>query len=159
MINSVNTYIEYSNTKRFTIPMRKPTNYRTFPQLTTDYFVKQGEKSLPFLQQNLDNNRHVVLTLYTLDRIQEAKTADVSLLYPSLSKYNKTRNPEEQTFLAGIYRKTLIPDAFGPLVAMLIQNSLTPQKSYFDPNEEIGGALLEYQTKWAEKTGKFLNKK
>ena len=72
--------------------------------------------------------------------IDEAKN-----IYPSLSKYNQTKNPNIQAFLAGIYRKTKIPDGFGPLCAMLIQNSINPpQNCYFDPNEEIGGAILDY---------------
>ena len=77
-----------------------------------------------------------------------------------ISKYNNTTSPNVQTFLAGIYRKTKIPDAFGPLVAMLIRNSIAQSvgaahvnnKSAnpiylpppFDPNEEIGGAILDY---------------
>jgi len=66
-------------------------------------------------------------------------------LYPVLSKYNSTRNPNIQTYLAGIYRKIKVPDAFGPLWAMLIQNSINPHKNCpFDPNEEIGGAILDY---------------
>ena len=85
---------------------------------------------------------------------------DVAELYPTLSKYNNTTSPNVQTFLAGIYRKTKIPDAFGPLVAMLIRNSIAQSvgaahvnnKSAnpiylpptFDPNEEIGGAILDY---------------
>ena len=60
------------------------------------------------------------------------------------SRFNNTTSPNIQTYLAGIYRKTQVPDAFGPLVKMLIQNSLRPQTSNFDPNEEIGGAILSY---------------
>ena len=65
-------------------------------------------------------------------------------LYPVLSKYNKTNSSNIQVFLAGIYRKTKIPDAFGPLCSMLIKNSLTQKNESFDPNEEIGGAILDY---------------
>ena len=66
-------------------------------------------------------------------------------MYPTLSRFNETKSPNIQTFLAGIYRKTQVPDAFGPLVKMLIQNSLNPQPNdIFDPNEEIGGAILSY---------------
>lgn len=119
-------------------------NYRTFPQLTTNYLVKQGEKNFPAYSNNLREGKNVVDTLYIIDRIQENKTGDASKLYPELSRYNKTKDPEVQTFLAGIYRKTQIPDAFGPLIAMLIQNSLNPPKTYFDPNEEIGGAIISY---------------
>ncbi len=126
------------------IPTKPASNYRVFSPLTTDYFVKKGEKSFPALSQNLKNGRNVVQTLYILDRIQENKTGDASKLYPELSRYNRTKNAEIQTFLAGIYRKTQVPDAFGPLVAMLIQNALNPPKSYFDPNEEIGGAIVSY---------------
>jgi hypothetical protein len=66
-------------------------------------------------------------------------------LYPALSKYNQTKDPNIQTYLAGIYRKTKVPDAFGPLCVMLIQNAINPHKNcHFDPNEEIGGAILDY---------------
>jgi len=119
-------------------------NYRTFPQLTTDYLVKQGEKNFPAYSNNLKNGKNVVDTLYILDRIEENKTGDASKLYPDLSRYNKTKDPEIQTFLAGIYRKTQVPDAFGSLIAMLIQNAINPPKTYFDPNEEIGGAIISY---------------
>ena len=58
---------------------------------------------------------------------------------------NNTKNPNIQTYLAGIYRKIKVPDAFGPLCVMLIQNAINPpQNCHFDPNEEIGGAILDY---------------
>ncbi len=144
MINSINTFIQNNNAKSTHIPTKPAGNFRVFPQLTTDYFVKQGEKNFPALAQNLKSGKNVVQTLYIIDRIQENRTGNAAKLYPQLSLYNKTRNPEVQTFLAGIYRKTQVPDAFGPLVAMLIQNSLNPPKTYFDPNEEIGGAIVSY---------------
>lgn len=140
----IENYIQNSTIKQKTYPAKQAGNYRIFPQLTTKHFVEQGEKSFPALVKNLDNNKQVVETLYILDRIQENKTGDCAKIYPALSKHNKTKNPEIQTFLAGIYRKTQVPDAFGPLVSMLIQNSLNPPKSYFDPNEEIGGAIISY---------------
>lgn len=132
------------NNGQYSIPTKPATNYRTFSPLTTDYFVKAGEKSFPALSNNLKTGKNVVQTLYILDRIQEKGTGDASKLYPELSRYNKTKNAEIQTFLAGIYRKTQVPDALGPLVAMLIQNALNPPKTYFDPNEEIGGAIVSY---------------
>lgn len=142
---SIHSITSFSDNKTpCKIPTKQASNYRVFSPLTTDYFVKKGEKSFPALSQNLKNNQNVVQTLYILDRIQENKTGDTSKLYPELSRYNKTKNAEIQTFLAGIYRKTQVPDAFGPLVAMLIQNALNPPKSYFDPNEEIGGAIVSY---------------
>ena len=144
MIQSISDYRENCIKRTPIIPQKKSTNYRVFSQLKTDYFVKQGETCFPALEKNLNQGKNVVETLYIIDRIQENKTGDAKKLYPSLSKYNKTKSAEEQTFLAGIYRKTLIPDAFGPLVAMLVQNAITPPASYFDPNEEIGGAIVEY---------------
>ena len=140
----IENYIQNSSIKQKTYPAKKAGNYRTFPQLTTKHFVEQGEKAFPVLIQNLEKDKHVVETLYILDRIQENKTGDCTKIYPQLSKLNKTKNPEVQTFLAGIYRKTQVPDAFGPLVSMLIQNAINPPKTYFDPNEEIGGAIISY---------------
>ena len=117
-------------------------NYLTFPPLVTDYIIKTAPVAA--LADNLENRQHVVQSLYLLDRIHEAKTGDIKHLYPVLSKYNSTTNPEIQTFLAGIYRKIQVPDAFGPLISMLIRNSINPHNTYFDPNEEIGGAILSY---------------
>ncbi|MDD3014764.1 MAG: hypothetical protein PHC34_13770, partial [Candidatus Gastranaerophilales bacterium] len=64
--------------------------------------------------------------------------------YPVLSRFNNTESPTIQVLLAGIYRKIQVPDAFGPLCKMMIRNSLKPDYPYFDPTEEIGGAILDY---------------
>lgn len=129
-------------------PQRQPKNYRTFNQNKVDYFVKQKERSLPYLAQVLghsQNDNEIVEHLYILDRCIENGTQNTKKMYPVLSRFNNTQNPEIQTFLAGIYRKIQVPDAFGPLVKMLIKNSITPQKpTTFDANEEIGGAILSY---------------
>lgn len=144
-IHSINSFSQ--NKKSYNIPTKPAGNFRVFPQLTTDYFVKEGEKVFPAMSENLKKHKNIIETLYILDRIQERGTGDTSKLYPELSTYNQTRDPEIQTFLAGIYRKTQIPDAFGPLMAMLIQNAINPPKTYFDPNEEIGGAIVSYLNK------------
>ena len=81
----------------------------------------------------------------------ENGTKGVDKMYPALARFNNTKSPYIQTFLAGIYRKTQVPDAFGPLVKMLVQNSIKPQPAPFDPNEEIGGAILEYVRNWSQK--------
>lgn len=87
----------------------------------------------------------VLEDLYELNLMLDEGSKDVAKLYPQLSKYNNTDSPDIQTFLAGIYRKTKIPDAFGPLIAMLIKNAINPpQNINYDPNEEIGGAILDY---------------
>ena len=91
------------------------------------------------------SEEEVLEDLYSLNLMLDKGEKGVENLYPVLSKYNNTQSPYIQTFLAGIYRKTKVPDAFGPLVSMLIRNSINPtQDCGFDPNEEIGGAILDY---------------
>lgn len=122
-------------------------NYCCFNQTKTDFFVKQKELGLPYLKEvlkNSNNEDQITESLYILDRMIEGGTKGVEKMYPVLSRFNNTHSPNIQTFLAGIYRKIQVPDAFGPLVSMLIQNSINPQPSVFDPNEEIGGAILSY---------------
>jgi hypothetical protein len=106
------------------------------------------KKDLGLIKNSLENSPsddEVVEDLYVLNLMLDEGNKEVVTLYPVLSKYNNTNNPNIQTFLAGIYRKTKVPDAFGPLCAMLIRNSINPpQNCYFDPNEEIGGAILDY---------------
>ena len=124
-------------------------NYCTFDKTEVDYFVKQKENALPYLTDILthsENEAQVTETLYILDRMLDNGTKGIDKMYPVFAKFNNTKSPNIQTFLAGIYRKTQVPDAFGPLVKMLIQNSLEPQPTNqtFDPNEEIGGAILSY---------------
>ena len=109
--------------------------------------MKQKELGLPYLKEvlkNSNNEDQITESLYILDRMIDNGTKGIDKMYPVLSRFNKTRSPNIQTFLAGIYRKIQVPDAFGPLVSMLIQNSITPRQSVFDPNEEIGGAILSY---------------
>ena len=109
------------------------------------------KKNFDVIKNTLNNpksNEEVLESLYALD-LMINDGADINKinneLYPSLSKYNQTKVPNIQTFLAGIYRKTKVPDAFGPLCVMLIQNAINPHKNcHFDPNEEIGGAILDY---------------
>ena len=125
-------------------------NYCIFDEQKINAMTSKREKSLPYIRASLDNAKteeQVVENLYALNIMLDdgVDKNEVAKLYPSLSKYNYTNSPNIQTFLAGIYRKTKIPDAFGPLVRMLIQNSLHPSQNIpFDPNEEIGGAILDY---------------
>lgn len=124
-------------------------NYCTFDKNEVDYFVKQKENALPYLTDILEhsnNEAQVTETLYIMDRMIDNGTKGIDKLYPVFAKFNNTKSPNIQAFLAGIYRKTQVPDAFGPLVKMLIQNSMEPQNPQqpFDPNEEIGGAILSY---------------
>lgn len=122
-------------------------NYTVVDKNKADYFVSQKEASLPYIADILahsNNEAQVVETLYIVDQMLDNGVKGVDKMYPVLARFNNTTSPNIQTFLAGIYRKTQVPDAFGPLVKMLIQNSLRPQTSNFDPNEEIGGAILSY---------------
>lgn len=129
-------------------------NYCLFNQQEVDYFVNQRENALPYLTnvlQTSNNEAQITETLYIMDRMIDNGTKGIDKLYPVFSRFNNTNSPNIQTFLAGIYRKIQVPDAFGPLVKMLIQNSQKPNNpnQAFDPNEEIGGAILSYiSDKW-----------
>lgn len=124
-------------------------NYCIFDKNEVDYFIKQKENALPYLTdilQHSNNEAQVTETLYIMDRMLDDGTKGIDKLYPVLARFNDTKSPNIQTFLAGIYRKIQVPDAFGPLVSMLIKNSIESpnQNQTFDPNEEIGGAILSY---------------
>ena len=140
-------YNNYLNQKYPPVMPSGNRNYILVNPLKVDSFVKQKETALPYLADvliNSNNEAQITETLYILDRMIDNGTKRIDKMYPVLSRFNNTTSPNIQTFLAGIYRKTQIPDAFGPLVKMLIQNSMRPQTSNFDPNEEIGGAILSY---------------
>ena len=143
LINPVSNNYKYK-------PCQLPTgnrNYVLVDKNKVDCFVKQGENGLPYLTDILehsDNEAQITETLYIVDKMLDSGTKGVDKMYPVLARFNNTTSPNIQTYLAGIYRKTQVPDAFGPLVKMLIRNSMRPQASNFDPNEEIGGAILSY---------------
>lgn len=123
-------------------------NYCLFNQNKVNFIVSQKEHALPYLKQALQtstnekNEKEIVETLYIIDKMCDNGTRGIPAMYPILAKFNDTKSANIQAFLSGIYRKTQVPDAFGPLVKMLIQNSLTSAKT--PANEEIGGAILEY---------------
>ncbi|MCM1003516.1 MAG: hypothetical protein NC408_04160 [Candidatus Gastranaerophilales bacterium] len=126
-------------------------NSVSYPNQTRNYCVFDESRlktNLDEIKTSLENPKsedEVLENLYALNLMLDEGNKDVASLYPTLSKYNNTKSPNIQTFLAGIYRKTKIPDAFGPLCVMLIQNAINPPKDCpFDPNEEIGGAILDY---------------
>ena len=125
----------------------------SYPNQTRNYCIfdekrVSEKKDLELLKNSLENPKsedEIVEDLYVLNCMLDDGEKGVAKLYPTLSKYNYSKNPNIQTFLAGIYRKTKVPDAFGPLCVMLIQNAINPPKDcHFDPNEEIGGAILDY---------------
>ena len=111
--------------------------------------IRYRENALPSIKNIIEKSKdekQICEALFTLDRMIENNVKGIKNLYPTLSKLNNTNSPNIQVYLAGIYRKTLIPDAFGPLCKMLIRNSIQPQieTSEFDATEEIGGAILDY---------------
>ena len=140
-VNKMTLSVNYPNQNR---------NYCTFDTGMVKSAIKKREKALPEIEASLKNPKsedEVVTDLYILNLMLDNgvdKNA-VSNLYPALSKYNDTKSPNIQTYLAGIYRKTKVPDGFGPLIKMLIQDSINPPEgAHFDPTEEIGGAILDY---------------
>lgn len=130
-------------------------NYTLFNQDRVNRIVSQREQALPRLKNVLrtsNDEKEIVESLYIVDRMLDNKVKGIPRMYPLFSKFNDTKSPNIQTFLAGIYRKTQVPDAFGPLVKMLINNSETPptEVKTFDPNEEIGGAILAYISNYSK---------
>lgn len=125
-------------------------NYCVFDYNRINRLISKREDALPVIRntlQNSHNDSDIIESLYALNLMLDngVNKDKISELYPELSKYNDSKSPNIQTYLAGIYRKTKIPDAFGPLVKMLIQDSINPPKdANFDPTEEIGGAILDY---------------
>lgn len=126
-------------------------NSVSYPNQNRNYCVfdeSRLKNNLDDIKESLENPKseeEVLEDLYALNLMLDKGQKDVEKLYPTLSKYNNTKSPNIQTFLAGIYRKTKVPDAFGPLCVMLLQNAINPPKDCsFDPNEEIGGAILDY---------------
>ncbi len=122
--------------------------YCIFDQNKVDVFVKNKERALPKLTNMLQNAKtedEIVEGLYIADRMIDGGTKGIGdLYYKAFSRFNESRSANVQTFLSGVYRKTLNPDAFGPLVKMMCNNFIDPPKSNFDPNEEVGGAVIEY---------------
>lgn len=133
---------------------QKGRNYTLFDKEKVDFLISRKEKALPYLKVILatsDNEKEIVEALYIVDRLIDAGTKGIPAMYPILSRFNNTQSPHIQVFLAGIYRKTQVPDGFGPLVSMLIKNSQgQKQNQIFDPNEEIGGAILAYIENYAQ---------
>lgn len=149
-INSVNTNknIHFGDVNFATPTTMLPQgerNYCLFNLNKVNFIVSQGVNALPYVKEVLETStdeKEIVEALYITDKLIGKGTKDIGKMYPYLAKFNDTKSPNIQTFLAGIYRKTQVPDAFGPLVKMLIQNSNDPKPT--PANEEIGGAILEY---------------
>lgn len=156
LINRAQSNIKYSTAPE-AVNIQMPEGYRNyviFDQNKVNHFVSQREKALPYLKkllQNSQDEKQIVETLYIVDRMLDAGVKGIPSMYPVFSRFNNTQSSNIQSFLAGIYRKTQVPDAFGPLIKMLIQNSVSPCKNCpFEPNEEIGGAILSYISNYSK---------
>ena len=130
-------------------------NYCQFNNERVNYFVKQKELALPYLSDVLSRSSsepQVLESLYIVDKLIDSGVKGIEKMYPAFARFNCSRSPYVQSLLSGIYRKLLIPDAFGPLCAMLLRNSFARKPlANFDPNEEVGGAILQYVTKFNQK--------
>ena len=122
-------------------------NYALFDEKRTQELVNSREAALPYIDSFLrtaKTEEQITDGLQVLDRMLDNGVQGIDKMYPTLSRFNDTISPNVQVMLSGIYRKTLVPDAFGPLNKMLVRQTLVPNSPYFDPTEEIGGAILEY---------------
>ncbi len=122
-------------------------NYTIFNEERTNEILKQADHALPVVDSFLktaQTEAQIAEGLHVIDKMADKNVKNLEKLYPTLSRFNYTTSPNIQVLLAGIYRKILVPDAFGPLNRMLHQQIHQPNSPYFDPTEEIGGAILEY---------------
>lgn len=132
----------------------KTRNYCRVNEKRINNIVKYREAALPETDSFLKSAKteeQVLEGLFVLDKMLDEKVKGVDKLYPTISRFNDTNSPNIQVMLAGIYRKTLVPDAFGPLNRMLYKQITKPNSPYFDPTEEIGGAILEYISNYKPK--------
>ena len=132
--------------KTFVLPDEK-TNHAIFDENLAAKIASYKEKSIKPVIDMLNTAKKesdITAGLFLLNRIIDAAAKGVENTYPVISKFNYNESHNIQVMLSGIYRKTLIPDGFGPLMTMFLKNSEHPKQIPFDPNEEIGGAILEY---------------
>jgi len=122
-------------------------NYCVFNEYRNEELIKERENALPYIENILkytQDEKQILESLNVLNGMLDKKVNGIDKLYPTLSRFNGTTSPYIQTMLAGIYRKTLVPDAYGPLHRWMYQQIVFPNSPYFDPLEEIGGAIYEY---------------
>ena len=141
---------ELPKDKEFKKPVlsTKEKPYCQFDQEKVDLFVNAREKAIPALTEMLNNAKdegEVCEGLYIANAMAMENVKGVDkMYYGTFSKFNEDKSPNVQSLLSGVYRRILVPDTFGPLVKMLANNIKEPhQNPPFDPNESIGGAILE----------------
>lgn len=122
-------------------------NYCIYNDKRVDILVKSAAETIPYLKEYLKTSTDengIIEALSVIDKMADANPRGLFDMYPYLARFNDTDSPDIQVMLSGIYRKILVPDAFGPLCAMLYKQITAPNSKYFDPKEETGGAILEY---------------
>ena len=122
-------------------------NYAVFNMPLVNELVSYREEAVPVIEKKLAeayDEKTISEGLYVYDRMLDAGVKGIDKTYGTISRFNSSQSPTVQVLLSGIYRKTQVPDAFGPLCRMLVQTSQRPVPPVFDPSEEIGGAILEY---------------
>lgn len=132
--------------KSFRLPDEK-INYSQFDESLVSKITSYKEKSVKPVIDMLkiaNDEKDITAGLFLLNRIIDSGVKGLENTYPVISRFNYSESHNVQVMLAGIYRKTLVPDAFGPLMTMFLKNSKNPVQIPFDPNEEVGGAILEY---------------
>ncbi len=138
LVNSLGEGVTFPSSER---------NYCTYEENRSQELLNAGSDALPFIEEFLKTStaeEQVLDALQILDKMIDRGVEGIDRMYPTLARFNDNASPNIQVMLAGIYRKTLVPDGFGPLCKMLIRQSLHPNSKYFDPTEEIGGAIYEY---------------
>ena len=138
---------EVSQLGRDVLKPNKERNYCVFNERRTQEIMAQADHALPVVDEFLKNAKtedEILDGLHIIDKMADEKIEGVEKLYPTLSRFNDTDSPNVQVMLSGIYRKTLMPEAFGPLNKMLYKQITKPSHPDFDPTEETGGAILEY---------------
>ncbi len=136
-------------------------NYCTYDEQRTNNLVNAKEEALPYIDTFLktaNSEEQVLDALQVVDKMLDKGVKGIDKMYPTFARFNDSTSPNIQVMLSGIYRKTLVPDAFGPLCKMLIRQTLTPNSPYFDPTEEIGGAIYEYLRCKSNENCAFVNK-
>lgn len=144
-IQNLGNNVKRANTNR---------NYCLFDENKVNQIVSEGKNALPqieYVLKTTNSEAAALEALYVLNRMLDNKVEGIDKLYPAISRFNNSNSPDIQVMLSGIYRKTLVPDAFGPLNRMLAKQIFYPNSPYFDPTEEIGGAILEYIRNYSSK--------
>ena len=99
-------------------------NYCTYDENKTAELVSAGETALPYIDNFLKtaySEEQVLDALQVLDKMLDNGVKGIDKMYPTLERFNNVTSPNVQVMLAGIYRKTLVPDAFGPLNKMMLR--------------------------------------